>query len=232
MTISVGVIETGESPEHLVADFGTYPDMGRDLLKRCLDEVECTTISPVRGQTLPDPCAFDAYMIMGSEFSANDRFEWIGDLKVFVNQLAAKHIPVIGICFGHQLIAKAMGGQIARTDWVVGRRRYTRPGADPIQAFDTLCFHQDQVTVLPRSARVILTSDECTFAGLEYPSWPCWTIQSHPEFLETYTRRLIKHSMGHYIGADLANQALSSLATYREELRFVRSSVRQTLLTG
>ncbi|MEM8660748.1 MAG: type 1 glutamine amidotransferase, partial [Pseudomonadota bacterium] len=192
--LHVAVLETGHSPESLISRYGSYPEMGAQLLSDALGDAKSTIISPVSGDPLPASPDFDAYMIMGSEFSANDHFDWISELIAFIQALAIARTPLLGICFGHQVIAKAMGGKVENIAWVVGKQHYHPVGTAPKSAaggFDTLCFHQDQVTALPPSAERDMASRHCDIAAIRYTDWPCWTIQSHPEFSLEYTRDLI-----------------------------------------
>lgn len=227
MTIHVGVIETGESPTILLPDYGSYPTMGRRLFESFRNDLEFTTISPVTGDPLPSPDAYDCYLLMGSEFSANDPFDWIGSLIGFVQKVSKLHIPTVGICFGHQLIAKAMGGTVTNTGWTLGSQRYSLVEADAAQLteFETLCFHEDQITQLPPSANLSMTSERCINAAISYQQWPCWTIQSHPEFSEDYARALFDYCRGTYISNELADEAIASVDDFPADLSMVRQEV-------
>ncbi|MEM7000253.1 MAG: type 1 glutamine amidotransferase [Pseudomonadota bacterium] len=229
--MQIGIIETGKAPAALTPIYGSYPVMGAALLNAHLDGFEWQPISLLDGMPLPTPETFDGYLIMGSEFSANDPFPWIAELCDFVRKLAAAKIPLVGICFGHQLIAKAMGGEVTHRGWVIGSQHYvSTKTADSLR---TLSFHQDQVTKLPESVTCTLTNSDCQYAALRYEGWPCWTIQSHPEFSIAYMQALIERTRGRPLTNPEADRALASLAkqtaTTAPTKDLIASALRQVL---
>ncbi|MEM1156414.1 MAG: type 1 glutamine amidotransferase [Pseudomonadota bacterium] len=230
--LHVAVLETGHSPESLIPRYGSYPEMGTQLLIDALGDVKSTIISPVSGEPLPAPSDFDAYLIMGSEFSANDHFDWISELIAFIQALAIARTPLLGICFGHQVIAKAMGGKIENIAWVVGKQHY-HPVATARQSgasgFDTLCFHQDQVTALPPAAERDMASRHCENAAIRYTDWPCWTIQSHPEFGLEYTCDLIEYCRANPLTDQQVDDAIASTDGYVENNALVIGNIRQVM---
>lgn len=228
----VAILETGHSPEELVPRYGSYPQMGAQLLEDALNGVQTTFFSPVSGDSLPAPEEFDAYMIMGSEFSANDHFDWIRKLIAFIQALANARIPLLGICFGHQIIAKAMGGKVEHIAWVVGCQHYYTAGSAHVSGtngFDTLCFHQDQVTALPPSAARDMASRHCEISAIRYTDWRCWTIQSHPEFSLAYTCDLIEHCRANPLTDHEVDAALASTRGYSENNLLVYQNIRRVL---
>ena len=135
------LIETGLAPESLVPRHGTYPSMGKNLMLQCLEPFDSTAVSPVSGDSLPDPEAFDGYMIMGSEFSVNDNSLWIESLLRFIQDVVHRSVPLVGICFGHQAIAKALGGTVESGNRIVGATRYAREDAS--EPLITIAYHED-----------------------------------------------------------------------------------------
>ncbi|MEM9621968.1 MAG: type 1 glutamine amidotransferase [Pseudomonadota bacterium] len=225
MSQRIGIIETGKSPASLEPSYGTYPEMGAALLSRYLPPFQWSPISVVEGEQLPAPHTYGGYLIMGSEFSANDAFPWVAALIDFVRDLATAQIPLVGICFGHQLIARAMGGVVTTTDWIVGCRQYQV--IDATTRVSTISYHQDQVTSLPPAATRCMTSDSCPNAALSYADWACWTIQSHPEFSRDYMRALVEHTRGRPLSDHQADDALASLTNCREDVSVIPQALQR-----
>ena len=110
----------------------------------------------------------------------------------FNTKLLNANIPVLGICFGHQLIAHVLGGETtpAARGWGVGVHEFRVEDAPPwmsgkLGSFRLLCSHRDQVVRLPRDARVFARSDFCPVAGYTLGEHFV-TFQGHPEFLKPY----------------------------------------------
>jgi GMP synthase-like glutamine amidotransferase len=200
--------------------------MGQDLLVHCLEPFDSTAISVISGDSLPDPEAFDGYMIMGSEFSVNDNSPWIESLLVFIKDVVQKQIPLVGICFGHQAIAKALGGTVKSGDWVVGATRYDR--ADTSQPLTTIAYHEDQVVVAPPEATLLMNSADCPIASLRYQYTPCWTIQSHPEFTPCFALELFEHTRGRPLTDDICDAAIASVNDFTPDLGSIHQEIRQT----
>ena len=133
-----------------------------------------------------DQC--DVWLINGSPAGAYDDLDWIHQLSDFIEQLNEAKKPTFGICFGHQLIAQALGGQVELSSkgWglgishnaVVAHKAYMQPQANTI---DVMAFHQDQVVQLPEGAQVLASSEFCPNYMVQYNPHML-SIQGHPEF--------------------------------------------------
>jgi GMP synthase-like glutamine amidotransferase len=162
------------------------------------------TIKLSEGQPLPDPAALDATLIMGSAAGVYDtHYEWMEPLRAFIRSAYAARTPMVGICFGHQIMADALGGDVRKSEkgWGLGRHVYavkTRPasiGGD-LPEFAIACSHQDQVIVPPAEAETFLASDFTPNAGLAYRSGAAISLQPHPEFEDDYTLALAELRRG------------------------------------
>src|SRR6188768_2525413 len=147
------------------------------------------TIKLSEGQKLPDPAGLDATLIMGSAAGVYDtHYEWMEPLRGFIRGAYAAKTPMVGICFGHQIMADALGGDVRKSEkgWGLGRHVYavrSRPtplGGD-LPEFAIACSHQDQVLVAPAEAETFLASDFTPNAGLVYRNGAALSIQPHPE---------------------------------------------------
>jgi GMP synthase-like glutamine amidotransferase len=194
--LRIGIIETGQVRAELKPRHGNYPDMFVDLLGGLDSRLRFSHHDAVQG-ALPgnsDDC--DAWLITGSRFTAFERAPWMQRLEDFLRRQMQESRPVIGVCFGHQILAQAMGGKVERASaWGLGihshdlrqRREWMDDAVDPLR----LCVvHQDQVVRLPESVEVIAGSDFCPNAVLAYGD-RALTFQAHPEFSPTYVADLV-----------------------------------------
>src|SRR5690606_38011208 len=110
----VTIIETGRAPGRLSEDFPLYPDMFMSLLSRADPDLRFDTLSLVEGADLPDPGACEAVLITGSPYGVYDETPWMQPLRRFVRGAFAAKTPMAGVCFGHQAIADAMGGDVRK----------------------------------------------------------------------------------------------------------------------
>ena len=189
----IGVVECGLIPAPLRGRYDSYPEMFRKQLQPLLPGAQFETFSVVQGEQLPDPTAFDAWLIPGSRYGVYDDQPWIEPLKDFIREAAELKHRMVGVCFGHQIIAEALGGKVekAAQGFRVGMERYdTTLGGAP-RSVAMPASHQDQVVVQPPETEVVATTAACTFAGLRYRNAPVLTVQFHPEFSRDYLADLI-----------------------------------------
>jgi GMP synthase-like glutamine amidotransferase len=162
------------------------------------------TIHLDKGQTLPDPATLDATLIMGSSAGVYDNhLDWMEPLRAHIRAAYAARTPMVGICFGHQIMADALGGDVRKSDkgWGLGRHVYgvaSRPATigGTLPEFAIACSHQDQVLVPPDEAETFLTSDFTPHAGLIYRNGAAISLQPHPEFDDDYTLALTELRRG------------------------------------
>lgn len=216
----IGVIETGRPPEELAAEHGDYPSMFERLIGAADPSFRFTAFPAVDG-VIPDaPDVCDGWIVTGSRHGVYDDLPWMAPLKDFLRRAVDERVPVVGICFGHQILAEAFGARVVKSDrgWAVGPHTYeTTDTADtagwmtpPTAAFTLNAMHQDQIETLPEGARVIARSDFCPYAGLAYGDRAI-SIQPHPEFDNAFERTLIELRRGSLIPEDRADPALAAL---------------------
>lgn len=193
--MKVGIIECGPVPETLQDKYISYPAMFASQLGALLPNAAFTTVSVVNGETLPAPDACDAWLIPGSRHGVYDDLPWIEPLKDFIRDAARLKRPMAGVCFGHQIIAEALGGRVekAAQGFRIGLEQYrTTLGGDTALSVTMPAFHQDQIIVPPPNAEVVASSAACTYAALRYKDAPVLSVQFHPEFSRDYLADLIE----------------------------------------
>lgn len=217
----IGILRTDSVRPEWVPTFGEYPDMFERLLSAADRSLRFTTWNVEAGE-LPDSVdAADAFLITGSKSSAYDDKAWIRALEQFVRELHAARRKLIGICFGHQLVAQALGGKVAKSPkgWGCGIQCYAMAQAEFPEADGPevclLASHQDQVSELPPGARVIATNAHCEYAGMTLGEH-ILTFQGHPEFVPDYSREIMTFRR-EMIGEERVAEGMASLETHEHE---------------
>jgi GMP synthase-like glutamine amidotransferase len=208
--MTIGILETGQPPEALRPEWGTYADMVRAML----GPDRSYRIYDVPAGELPAvPAECSAYVITGSSAGVHGDLPWIPPFLDFL-RLVRGQAKLVGICFGHQAMAKAFGGEVAKSPkgWGVGLHRYEIVSAPPGMleplAFAIPAFHQDQVVKLPPGSRVLTASEFTPFASIGYDD-DTVSLQGHPEFSPAFSAALIEAQRDLY--GPLARPALLSL---------------------
>ena len=209
--MKVAVLETGRPPGNLAEEFGDYPAMFAELLGPGF-EIESFD---VQAGKLPNPAAHSAYMITGSPAGVYEPLPWIEPLQQFIRE--ASHAKMIGICFGHQVMAEALGGRVEKSGkgWGAGLHTYTVVRSEPwIDTAGTIAIpasHQDQVIVQPPRTNVVAASDFTPFAALAWSDRPAISFQFHPEFSPAFAKVLIEKRYDTVPNPDAAIASLDGL---------------------
>jgi GMP synthase-like glutamine amidotransferase len=219
--VKLGILKTDTVRPEWVPQFGEYPDMFVALLERADPTLEFVTYDVEDGQYPQHIDDVDAYLITGSKSSVYDHKSWIPPLIEFVRELSAAGKKIVGICFGHQLIAQALGGKTAKSanGWGSGVHTHTfteRPkwhdGGDA--NLNILVSHQDQVIENATGARVLASSDFCENAVCQIGD-QILSFQGHPEFIPAYSREIMELRR-ELFGEDVYHSAVASLSAEQE----------------
>jgi GMP synthase-like glutamine amidotransferase len=212
------IIQTGDVPEPLRDSFGPYPSMFERMFDSRSDRFNYEVVNVEGNSLLPDPSRIEGIVITGSPAGVYEDHDWLPPLREFIRRAYSAKTPMLGICFGHQIMADALGGDVRKSEkgWGLGRHTYRVTGrpefmADAPETLSIACSHQDQVIVPPSEAEVVLASEFTPNAGLFYKSGKALSFQPHPEFLDDYAMALVELRRGR-APDDVVNQGVASFA--------------------
>jgi GMP synthase-like glutamine amidotransferase len=209
-SMKVAVLETGYPPGNLADEYGDYPAMFARLLGPGF-EIESFD---VQAGELPEAAGHHAYLITGSPAGVYDPLPWIDPLMKFIR--SANGAKMVGVCFGHQVMAEALGGHVEKSEkgWGAGLHRYTVIRSEPwIDTAGTIAIpasHQDQVVGQPPNTEVVAASDFTPFAALAWTDRPAISFQFHPEFSVGYAKALIERRYDNIPNPDAAIASLDA----------------------
>lgn len=212
------IIQTGAVPEPLRDRFGPYPAMFQRMFDEAGEAFDYETVAVYDGAPFPDAASLDGIVITGSAAGVYDKhYSWMEPLRAFIRTAYQARTPMLGICFGHQIMADALGGDVRKSEkgWGLGRHTYNvaaRPAflRTEAPALRIACSHQDQVIAPPAEAQVFLASSFTPNAGLVYRNGAAISLQPHPEFLDDYTLALAELRRGK-APDEVVDTAVSSL---------------------
>ena len=203
--MQIGILQTGQSPDATRGKFGDYPDMFLQLLA---DRGFSFRVYHVEAMEFPASVHdADGWLITGSRHGAYEDHPWIPPLEDFIRASFNAHVPMVGICFGHQIIAQALGGTVIQhpDGWAVGQQDYDFDG----EKITLNAWHQDQVTELPPGATCLAGNDFCRNAILQYGD-EAFTVQPHPEFDDSFIGGMLE-TKGKAVPAPLVEHAETRL---------------------
>ena len=195
--MKIGILKADKVRHELRDHFGEYPAMFENLLREVEVDIEIVIYDVISGEYPKQMDEVQGYIITGSKMSVYDEIDWIKELGKFVQELHNKKKKLIGICFGHQMVAHYLGGKTQKSDkgWGVGiqESKFTKAATSygsEGQTYNLVCSHQDQIVEPAPSSVVLASSDFCPYSMLQIEDH-ILTFQGHPEFNKDFSRSLL-----------------------------------------
>ncbi|QFU77587.1 GMP synthase [Halioglobus maricola] len=225
--MKIGILKTDAVNPKFVREYGEYPDMFTSLLGEVDPDLEFVTYDVEEGQFPADVDEVDAYLMTGSKSSVYEDKAWIARSMDLIREINARKKKLVGICFGHQLVAQALGGKTEKSSkgWGQGLHTHsfsTAPGWHDGENpdFHILVSHQDQVVENAEGAEVLASSDFCENAVVQIGDH-ILTFQGHPEFTPGYSTEIM-NLRREMIGEKIYEEGMASLATAEQGDRVAR----------
>ena len=214
--MQIGILAAGTNEAGLLESFGSFAEMTEHMLTGFDADLSFRTFDVRLGEFPESAEQCDGWVITGSASSVYDELPWIRPLEQLIREIDLLERPLIGICFGHQVIARAFGARVEKADagWGLGLHRYDVTDAGQqllgLKKLDLHVIHQDQVIGLPVGAERLAGSDFCPNALLRYGDH-ILTVQAHPEFSRIYMQSLLAAITPVHITPGQAREGLASL---------------------
>ena len=225
--MKLGILKTDTVLPQWVPQFGEYPDMFITLLGEVDPAIEFRVYDAEGGEYPEDIDEVDAYLITGSKSSVYEDKPWIVRLMDFVRELDRRGKKLVGICFGHQIVAHALGGRTEKSDKGWGQGLHTHSFTESPDWHDgehpdlhILVSHQDQVVENAPGARVLASSEFCENAVVQVGKH-ILTFQGHPEFVPDYSREIMQFRR-ELIGEGVYSEGMKSLEREHQGERVAR----------
>lgn len=213
--MKIGILQAGHSPDELRDSVGDYGEMFTRLLDG--HGFDFQIFSVVDGEFPAGTQDADGWLITGSKHGVYEDHDWIPPLEELIRDIRDAGQPLVGVCFGHQIIAQALGGRVEKFDggWSIGRTEYNFGN----QKLALNAWHQDQVVEAPEGAKIVASTDFCANAAMMIGD-KILTIQPHPEFTAPLVAGLIEHRGRGNVPDALLDAAENALDTQTDNAKF------------
>lgn len=213
--MKIGLLICGKLPAPMERGGRGYVRLIEEWLGPHLGNSTIKTYRAYEGKLPPKTDSCDSYFVSGSRASLLDNEPWMLRLTDFLLVAAKAQIPCFGLCFGHQALAKALGGNVKRTGrWELGVKTWKvirdegwlRECGKQLRL---ISIHTDQVSKLPPRSVRVATSPTCA-NGMFRLAGHAIGMQGHPEFTPAVFEEILKHRGKMFTPAEI-EAALASL---------------------
>mgnify|MGYP001819950131 CR=1 FL=1 len=203
----IGILQSGHFAQREGAPLRDYSVLYTEMLKG--HGFQFKTWSVVDMEFPSSPKDADGWLVSGSKHGVYDDLPFIEPLEQFIRDIYAADVPLVGICFGHQIMAQALGGHVEKfkNGWAVGREDYA---FDDGKTLAMNAWHQDQVITPPPDATTTATTDFCKHAALAYKG-RAMSVQPHPEFESSDVEMLLELRAPGVVPPPLIDQSRETL---------------------
>ncbi|HHG90848.1 MAG TPA: type 1 glutamine amidotransferase [Devosia sp.] len=213
------ILLTGENSKALRVNFGPYASKFERMFKKAAPGFTFETVKVLESEPIPDVSQLEGVVVTGSAKGVYDDTEWMEPLRAAIRRIYAARVPMLGICFGHQIMADALGGKVVKSEkgWGIGRHVYKLGECPayfnhPSGELAIAASHQDQVIDPPKEARTFISSDFTPNAGLIYDNGAAMSMQPHPEFELEYSAGIVELRRNNPLNDNEVQAALDSLS--------------------
>ena len=215
--MKIGILLVGRASDDLVEKYGTYAEMLIALISSEKHDLKFKTFNILDSVFPENHLECDGWIVTGSPHGVYEEHSWIPKVSDLINDIYRSKIPIFGVCFGHQLIAQALGGHVEKSikGWGLGLHTYEINNKTDYMGNLTeevtlnIC-HQDQVLQVPEGATIYASSEFCENAGF-YINDKVLTMQAHPEFLVDFIKALLSARREVTIPKEFVDPALVKL---------------------
>tara|TARA_X000000368_G_scaffold75813_1_gene56214 strand:+ start:424 stop:1137 length:714 start_codon:yes stop_codon:yes gene_type:complete len=223
--MKIGILLVGRASEDLVEKYGTYAEMLIALINSDEKVFEFETFNILDSIFPKNHLECDGWIVTGSPHGVYEEHSWIPPVSQLINDIYNANLPIFGVCFGHQLIAQALGGHVEKSikGWGLGLHTYkidnsaSYMGNLSEELTLNIC-HQDQVLQLPENSTLYASSEFCENAGF-YIKDKVLTMQAHPEFKVDFTEALLNARREVIIPKEFTDPALKKLKEVPESVQ-------------
>jgi GMP synthase (glutamine-hydrolysing) len=220
--VKIGILECDHVDTELKIKHGDHSSFFINLFKKYAPEVSLDIFDIPKGEYPDWKNNYDGFIGTGSRFSVYDNMPWIERFKDFIKELYENNVKFIGICFGHQMIAEALGGKCSESKkgWGLGvktafihqKQPWMKP---PLDSYRLIFTHKDQIETLPPESKVLGGNDHCEYSVITLGSH-FLGIQGHPEFTAPFVKELLQSRL-ELIGHEAVEEAEKTLVQQTDE---------------
>ena len=214
--MKIGLLKCDTVSSKMMGLAGDFSDMFKVLFSDFTPGIELVVYDVTCSEYPSSLDEVDGFISTGSRYSVYDNEPWVLGLRDFVKTLHEKKKKHIGICFGHQMIAHAIGGVTVKSDrgWGVGMKKVNiikkMPWMDPpLDEYDLNVTHMDQVEKLPPGAVHLGVNSHCPYSMFQVGDH-FLSMQAHPEFDAPFVKELILYR-AEKIGKEIVDEAIESM---------------------